>query len=337
MTQVNLAILGAGRWGTHLLRNFLALPDVTVKAVVEPDPTQGDRIQQQFTLTETQLLGDWQAALALPDLQAVVIATPAQTHYPLVKAALERRLHVLVEKPLTLEPETSLKLCQLAQQQGVQLVVDHTYLFHPVVAQGQALLTQSELGPLRYGYATRTHLGPVRQDVDALWDLAIHDLAIFNDWLGETPCEVSAQGQTWLQTAAGLADRVWVQLAYPSGFQASLHLCWANPDKQRRLCIVGDRGTLIFDEMQSEAPLRVQRGYFETAAGRYWPQGVQLESLPAITAEPLRQVCQHFIDCVVQNQPSAPSSGWVGAALVQQLACISASLHQSGQVVAVPQ
>ncbi|MGP1371548.1 MAG: Gfo/Idh/MocA family protein [Almyronema sp.] len=341
-SQLGLAIFGAGRWGTHLLRNFLALPGVTVQAVIEPDPAQRDRIQRQFKLPEaTQLMADWQAALNLPQLQAVVVATPAQTHYSLVEAALKRRLHVLVEKPLTLDSQTSLALCQLAERQGVQLVVDHTYLFHPVVEQGQAVLAKKRLGPLRYGYATRTNLGPVRQDVDALWDLAIHDLAIFNHWLGETPCQVSAQGQTWLQNTVtdwpqfphGLADWVWVKLTYPSGFQAMLHLCWANPDKQRRLAVVGDRGTLIFDEMQPETPLTLQHGYFQQLDHRYVPQDVRLEVIPAIAEEPLRRVCQHFVACVKANAPSVLSSGRVGTALVKQLSGISASLHRGGEVV----
>ncbi|NJN03304.1 MAG: Gfo/Idh/MocA family oxidoreductase [Leptolyngbyaceae cyanobacterium SL_1_1] len=339
--QITVAILGAGRWGTHLLRNFLALPEVTVRAVVEPNAAQRDRIQRQFNLAAEQLFTEWQTALALPHLQAAVIATPAQTHYLLVKAALERGLHVLVEKPLTLDFQTSLALCQLAEQQGVQLVVDHTYLFHPVVEQGKAALAEA-VGQRRYGYAARTNLGPVRQDVDALWDLAIHDLAIFNYWLGETPVQVSAQGQTWLQSdvtdlphfPAGLADLVWVKLVYPSGFEATLHLCWLNADKQRRLAVVGDRATLIFDEI-SPTPLVVQQGYFQAGSG-YQPQGLGQTVVEAIAAEPLRRVCEHFIDCVRANQPSGVSSGRVGAALVQQLTGISASLNQAGQAVAIP-
>ncbi len=110
----------------------------------------------------------------------------------LIKDALKQGYHVLAEKPLTLNPAECQELCQLAEQQHSILMVDHTYLFHPAVEQGQAVVQAGKLGDLRYGYATRTHLGPVRQDVDALWDLAIHDIAIFNNWLGQIPVKVQA-------------------------------------------------------------------------------------------------------------------------------------------------
>jgi predicted dehydrogenase len=169
---------------------------------------------------------------------------------------------VLAEKPLTLKLSESQALCDLAQQQQRQLVIDHTYLFHPVVETGQQVIAKGKLGDLRYGYAARTHLEPVRPDVDALWDLAIHDIAIFNTWLGQTPIQVQATGTVWLQpdrefetdriqdltpiSNSGLSDIVMATLTYPNGFRAFLHLCWLNPDKQRRLGVVGSEGTLIF-------------------------------------------------------------------------------------------
>ena len=334
---VTLALFGVGRWGTHLLRNFLAHPQVSVQAVVDPIAAHLRRTAETFKLSDqVKLLTDWQAAMALPGLTGVAIATPAATHFELVSTALKRDLAVLVEKPLTLDAHTSAQLCQLAQTQ--LLVVDHTYLFHPVVQSGKTAL--GKVGPPRYGYATRTHLGPVRFDVDALWDLAIHDIAIFNHWLGEQPQQVQAHGLIWQQSTPiapqfpqGLADVVWCRLRYPSGFEAVIHLCWANPDKQRRLCIVGDRGTLIFDEMCVEQPLTLQAGQFDRTDGKFVP--TDRASIPIDTppAEPLRQMCDHFVNCVLTNQPSQLSSGQVGMALVRVLEGLSQSLYQDGQWV----
>jgi predicted dehydrogenase len=338
VTTTGIALLGVGRWGTHLLRNFLALPQARVMAIVDPFAARLEQLAQQLPLDDISLTTDWEKAIATPGIEAIVVATPAATHYPLIKAALQQGLHVLAEKPLTLDPAESLELCQLAAEQGLHLVIDHTYLFHPAVQLGKQAMKQ--VGDRRYGYASRTHLGPVRQDVDALWDLAIHDIAIFNYWLDETPCQVQAQGTVWLQPQAdptqflpGLSDLVWVRLTYPSGFQAFIHLCWSNPDKQRRLCVVGDRATLVFDELMLNAPLMLYQGKLQPQGQQFLPIDQQQEILDLPTAEPLRSVCQHFLDCVQTNQPSEISSGWLGAALVEVLAGLTRSMQQGGRAV----
>ncbi|NEQ19250.1 MAG: Gfo/Idh/MocA family oxidoreductase [Microcoleus sp. SIO2G3] len=236
----------------------------------------------------------------------------------MIRAALLQRHHVLVEKPLTLEAETAIALCELADQQQRQLIVDHTYLFHPAVQQAQQQMPQ--LGSLRYGYATRTHPEPVRPDVDVVWDLAIHDISILNFWLRDRPIRAQVITQSWLSTRADLA---WVQLEYPGGFTATLHLCWGNPDKQRRIGIVGDRGTLIFDELQP--PIL-----------SWLPMKGEAVPLSIDTTEPLWQVCDHFLTCIQHNQASKLSSGWVGAELVQILTAIAASLSQGGAWVVIP-
>jgi predicted dehydrogenase len=341
--SIKLVVIGAGRWGTHLVRNFLSLPQTDLLAVVDPNLEQlqslPNRLGRHQKLDDRILLTDWAEALALPDVDAVVVATPAISHFPIIEAALQRGCHVLAEKPLTLDPQEARQLCQLAARQQRQLVVDHTYLFHPAVQQGQAAIRAGQLGKLRYGYANRTHLGPVRQDVDALWDLAVHDIAIFNAWTGESPIAVQAQEMSWLQP--GIADLVWVSLSYPSGFQAMIHLCWGNPDKQRRLCTVGDRGTLVFDELNLESPLTFLPGSFKPACSSgvvpflpivHSPQSIAIEPV-----EPLQQVCGHFLDCVQHNTPSSISPGELGAELVAILTALTASLQQGGQKISLPE
>ncbi|MGB7250821.1 MAG: Gfo/Idh/MocA family oxidoreductase [Phormidesmis sp.] len=337
---IELALFGVGRWGTHLLRNFVAHPQVKLRAVVEPSEERLAAIAPDLD-NSIELISDWREAMALEGLMACVIATPAATHYDLIKTALANNLHVLAEKPLTLDVASSKALCDLATQRQRQLVVDHTYLFHSAVMAGRDAI--ASIGTPRYGYATRTHLGPVRRDVDALWDLAIHDISIFNHWLGECPVQVQAQGSSWLQpeiktnlSPNGLADVVWCRLQYPSGFQATLHLCWANPDKQRRLCIVGDQGTLIFDEMNREKPLTQQRGAFAQADGWFIPQNITAQPIHVPPSEPLQNVCNHFVDCVRAQKQSRISSGGVGTDLVAVLIALSASLQQNGQWIEVP-
>jgi predicted dehydrogenase len=340
---VRLAILGAGRWGTHLVRNFLAHPQVQLVAVVDRQPARLDQLREKFPLPDDLLLTtDWESVNPLSQppqqqekklpLDAVAIATPASTHYDLVKEALEANLHVLVEKPLTLETDSSRQLCQLASDRGCQLMVDHTYLFHPAVQKGQNIVQSGILGDLRYGYSARTHLGPVRQDVDALWDLAIHDLVIFNTWLGEKPSRVQAQGKNWLPANGGTfqSDLVWVTLTYPSGMTVWMHFCWFNPDKQRRLCLLGSRGTLIFNEMLPQTPLTIQHGYVEATSGGWQPQGQQQEIIDVPSAEPLKQVCDRFIAIVRGETDGTISTGWLGMELVQILTALTTSLQHQG-------
>ncbi|MFM7427803.1 MAG: Gfo/Idh/MocA family protein [Elainella sp.] len=325
---VKVALLGVGRWGSHWLRHLHSHPQADLVAVVDASPDRLHSLHRQYQLEQALLNTDWRAALEQSELEAVVVVTPAASHFPLIEAALNRGCHVLAEKPLTLSPSEAFQLCYLAEQQQRQLVVDHTYLFHPAVQQGRTVVRQS-LGELRYGYAARTHLGPVRQDVDALWDLAIHDIAIFNYWLNATPVEVQAQGLNWLQS--GLADLVWVKLTYASGFEATVHLCWSNPDKQRRLSLVGSQAALIFDEL-AETPLKLLQGEF---AENFTPSNLAQQAIDLEPVEPLQAVCSHFLDCVQQNRASDISSGWLGATLVKILAALTASLQQNGKPVSL--
>ncbi|MEG4839974.1 Gfo/Idh/MocA family oxidoreductase [Microcoleus sp. B9-D4] len=372
--KIGIAVLGAGRWGVNLIRNFLEHPNSQVLAVVDPNRDSLAAVQKQFNLDASVILAtDWSQVQALPGLQAVAIATPASTHYTLVAAALKQGYHVLAEKPLALNLTEAIELCQLAEKQQRQLFVDHTYLFHPAVDRGQRIIQQHQLGKLRYGYAQRTHFEPVRHDVDALWDLAIHDIAIFNTWLEQMPIEVRAIGTVFpkesgirnqesginkeeaaeienqfspslltTNPAEKLADLVWVTLTYPDGFQAFIHLCWLNPDKQRRLTVVGSLGTLIFDEMSPETPLILQRGNadwggeennsFESAIIAPQPTSLRhREVLSLEQVEPLRRVCDRFLNCVQTNTPCLTSSGAASVELIRILSTLSKSLELGGQ------
>ena len=326
--QIQLALMGVGRWGTHLLRNFLAHPQIQVRAVADLSSERLAAIDQKFDLdSSVELLANWESALALEGINAVAVATPAITHQPIVIDALKRKFHVLCEKPLTLTAATSAALCQFAQQQNRQLFIDHTYLFHPAIAAAKNNLNC--LGTPRYGYAARTNLGPVRHDVDALWDLAIHDIAIFNYWLDDSPIYVQAQGLSWLKhSKRPLADVVWCHLRYASGFEATVHLCWANPHKQRQLTIVCDRGSLVFDEMHPDSPLTLQLGELET--DNFNPSGLNTISVAVPDQEPLATMCDRFVHSVLTNQPSPISSGIVGTHLVAILEALSQSLNQAG-------
>jgi predicted dehydrogenase len=343
--KVGIAILGVGRWGVHLVRIFASHPLAEIVAIVDSSPERLAFCREQLGIDGDQvvLAAEWETIRNLPQLQAIVVVTPASSHYNLILDALNLGYHVFAEKPLTLDPQECLELTHLAQSKKLQLLVDHTYLFHPAIEHGREVVAAGNLGELRYGYASRTHLSPVRQDVDALWDLAIHDIAIFNFWLGETPIAVRARGKVWLQpeksmnipaAGSGLADLVWLTLIYPSGFEAEIHLCWLNQDKQRKLCVVGDRGTLIFDELNA-TPLVLQRGIFEREGERFIPTGVVTETIEIAKAEPLKKVVDRFLQDIQTDATSSISSGSVATELVRVLTCLSRSMQQDGITLTV--
>ncbi|MFM2430345.1 MAG: hypothetical protein RLZZ511_1558 [Cyanobacteriota bacterium] len=332
---LGVAILGLGRWGVHWLRNFWEHAGARVVAIA--DPLTENLTRAQTLLPDNHgvyVTTDWQAAIAQPGVAAVVVVTPAVTHFEVVTTALELGLHVLVEKPLTVTTVEAQLVCEVADRQQRVLMVDHTYLFNAAIQQGQRLVQSGQLGDLRYAYATRTHLGPVRQDVDVMWDLAIHDLVILNHWVGSSPVQVAAKGQGWLQPDRGLADTVWAEITYANGFEATMHWAWANADKQRRLGIVGCEGTLIFDEL-AVSPLQLYQGAMMPVDQRFNPVDQAFRAINVIPVEPLAQACDHFLDCVRWQQPSSIASGWQGLDLVQTLEALARSMQQNGLPVAI--
>ena len=357
-TPIAIAILGAGRWGRHLIRNFHHIPDAEIVAVIDPDQAQRSAVMAEVGVGDTVVGCDsWDAFCECEDfadqrdrLEAIVIATPATTHYTTIVDALQRGYHVLCEKPLTLDYGECRHLCDLAHQHQRQLVIDHTYLFNPAVQRGADLIREGAIGEPRYGYAARVHLAPVRRDVDVIWDLVIHDISILNHWLGETPQRLSAIGLARLQPTTpdfapldlfpqGLADVGFLRLVYPSGVTIQVHLSWFNPDKQRRLGVVGSRGTLVFDEL-AESPLTVYRGQMEQQASGIWePVNQTIEPIALEAAEPLRSVCNHFLACIRAGRGSEISSGAIGAELVRVLQAISRSVNADGawiEVASIP-
>ncbi|WP_159788539.1 Gfo/Idh/MocA family protein [Sodalinema gerasimenkoae] len=342
--MTGIIIIGAGRWGNHLIRNILEHPKGDLLAVVDRDRQRLEAVNQRFNLKAAgvRLSEDWHDTQDLP-AQGIIVATPATDHESTIREALERGYHVLAEKPLTLESDTAIALWELAQKQQRLLNIDHTYLFNPDVERGAEVLRQGRLGELRYGYAARTHLSPVRYDVDALWDLAIHDIAIFNHWLGEFPVQVQGTGKIWLQFQGdgasrhlfpdGLADLAWARLVYPSGVETTIHLCWANPDKQRRLAVVGSAGTLVFDELAATPLTLIQGQLTQDETGIWQPSAVTPEAIEVAPGEPLRRVCDRFLEGIETGQSCDRSSGWVGAQLVRVLESLSQSCREGGRLI----
>src|SRR4029077_14472188 len=253
MAIIRVAVLGAGEWGPNLIRNFHNKHTSEVVWVIDRDAARLDEVHARFP--DVQVGEDADQALRDPSVHAVVVATPTSTHYALAKKALERRKHVLVEKPLTTEVKQGLELLELARSQRLALMVGHVFVYNPAIRKVKEYLDAGHLGKAYYVSMVRTNLGPVRLDVNAAWDLAAHDLSITNYWLNAEPLSVSAIGGTWINQ--GIEDAVFATLTYPQGVLVNLHASWLNPRRPPDLAVVGKRRRLPFDEMNTNEPLHI--------------------------------------------------------------------------------
>ncbi len=339
--MVNVAVIGAGHWGPNLIRNFYGQRTSRVAAVVDRDPKRLDEVKLRFP--EVELHEDAAKVFADDAVDAVVIATPTSTHYPLVKAALEANKHVLVEKPITTDSKQAAELCALADAKGRVLLVSHVFLYNAAVRRVRKYLEEQALGRVYYVSMVRTNLGPIRMDVNAAWDLAAHDLSIVNYWLQATPLSASAVGGTWIN--AGIEDAAFATLRYPSGVLVNLHASWLNPRKSRDITVVGERRMLTFDDMNLNEPIRLYDKQVTDARTR--PGFIDSFStfrasvrdgditIPKVAlGEPLKAECDHFIECITQKV--APLTGGREAlAVVRALEAIGRSMRNAGREEAV--
>jgi predicted dehydrogenase len=334
--RVGIGVVGAGDWGAHLIRNFAALPGATLAAVCDTDPQRLAAVRARHP--EARAVADPAEVAALPEVAAVVVAAPAPSHYPVARAMLEAGKDVYVEKPLALSVAHAAELVRLAAARGRILMVGHLLLHHPAVRHLKQLVERGELGELYYLYSQRVNLGKVRRDENALWSFAPHDLSVILHLLGETPVDVVARGSAFLQS--GVQDVVFVDLRFPRGRLAHVHVSWLDPHKLRRFTVVGSRKMAVFDDMEASEKIRIyDKGVDRAGEVVSYGDALTVRSgdilIPRIgMQEPLRIECQHFVDCVRERRRPL-TDGEDGLRVVQVLAAAQASLDAGGAPVAL--
>lgn len=300
-----IAVVGAGHWGPHLVRNFEANAGSRLVAVCDTSAERLRALSRSFPGIRMESSTD--RILDDPEIDAVVIATPASTHYELTKRALLSGKHVLVEKPITTRSAEAEELEALARRQGRVLLVGHVFLYNEAVRRLKAIVTAAEFGKTYYVHTRRTNLGPVRSDVHAGWDLASHDVSIFLYLLDEVPAEVTASAQTYIRP--GIPDVLFSTLFFASGRVAHLHASWLDPQKIRALTVVGEHQMVVFDDVNMLEPLRIYNKGFrrvddrERVVDTFAKFRVELVHgdvvIPQVASgEPLRLECQAFLDAI---------------------------------------
>jgi predicted dehydrogenase len=334
--RLGIAIIGCGYWGANYVRIFDELPDSYVVAVCDQRPERLRDIGRRFP--RVALLTGIEDTLRRDDVGAVVVCTPATTHYSVTRCALEAGKHVLVEKPMTTALTEADDLITLASSRSLTLLVGHTFLYNSAIRKVKDYIAQDKLGGLYYLYACRTNLGPIRRDVNALWDLAPHDVAIFNYLLDSTPTWVSAVGAKVLRNCR--EDVGFISLGYPENIVGHIHVSWADPNKVREVVVVGSDKRIVFNDLNSLEQVRVfEKGVIPVPVevSSYGDYQLLLRDgdivSPRIEAsEPLKNQCAHFVECVLRGQ--APfTDGWSGRAVVEVLVAIDRSIARNGAPV----
>lgn len=334
--KVRVALVGCGYWGPNLARNFYQLPNADLVACCDLD--QQTLVKMSSLYPQARMTTDFEELCQDEAVDAIAIATPARTHFPLAKKALLNNKHVLVEKPLTLNTADALELVRLARERDRILMVGHVFQYNPAVRYIKSLIQKGELGDIYYIYSTRVNLGRVQSDINALWSIAPHDISILLYLLGNVPDWVSAHGATYLTD--GIEDVVFVTLGFPDGVLAHVHASWLDPSKVRRMTIVGSRQMVVYDDVADEGKVRLyEKGVYRKGEPAFGEFQYRVHSgnitIPRLElAEPLRLECQHFVECIQQRrQPE--TDGRNGLTVVAILEAAHESLKRHGEPVPV--
>ncbi|HTV60775.1 MAG TPA: Gfo/Idh/MocA family oxidoreductase [Verrucomicrobiae bacterium] len=337
-SKIRIGLIGYGYWGPNYARVFSETPDSMVTAICDGQPERLARAAARFP--EVAVCGDAGELLARKDVDAVVVSTPATTHFELARRALASGRHVLVEKPLATEVEHCEQLAELAEQQERVLMVAHTFLYNAGIRKVHECVKSGAFGHVHYLHSTRTNLGPIRHDVNAIWDLAPHDISIFNYLLGQQPSWASAIGSRVLMN--NREDVGFITLGYPDRVLANIHVSWADPNKVREVVVVGSRQRIVFNDMDDLERVRIfEKGVSvgEQDAESFGEFKLLIRDGDIVSpripfSEPLRNQVADFIECVSSNRKPV-SDAATGTLVVQTLKAIDASIREQGRAVEV--
>jgi predicted dehydrogenase len=331
-----IGLIGYGYWGPNLLRNFFELEGVSVKWCADLRADRQALVRKRYPATLVTARA--QDLFDDPACDAVAIATPVSTHYELARRALEHGKHVLIEKPMTSSIREAEALLELADRRGLVLMVDHTFVYTGAVRKMKEIIDAGELGELYYFDSVRVNLGLFQSDIDVLWDLAPHDLAIVTHLVKETPKFLTATGTA--HTSSGLIDVAYLTIRFASSLIAHVHVNWLSPVKIRQLLIGGSRRMLVYNDNEPSEKVRVydrgvrvaseesiHRVLVDYRTGDAWAP--KLEHREALAVE-----CEHFVECIREHQTPLTNAG-AGLRVVRLLEAADRSMAAGGIPVPV--
>lgn len=290
--MTSIAHVGYGYWGRNIARNMAELG--YLKAIVDPDARAAVGAAEALGVKAVS----WEQVLADPSIDGVSIASPATMHFAQARAALSAGKHVFVEKPVALDISEAEQLRDLAEETGRVLMVGHLLQYHPIYLRLRDMVMAGDIGRLRYVYSNRLSLGKFRGEENVLWSFAPHDISMILGLVGAEPTSVTAQGVASFQP--GIADLATAQMCFPDGSRAHVMASWMHPFKEQRLVVIGEKAMAVFEDSQPawEDKLLVYRHVIDTLGPVPNPRKADAERVDVAKAEPLKEECRHFAECI---------------------------------------
>jgi predicted dehydrogenase len=326
---MRIGVVGLGGWGKNVVRSFASAPRCELAYFCDANADTLKKNQQLYP--RAKATNEYQHLLDDPTLDAVGIVTPAPMHFEMAKAALNAGKHVYVEKPMTLLSEHAEELVELADRNQRKLMVGHLLEYHPAVNYIKQMVDAGDLGDVMYVYCQRLNLGVVRQHENAFWSLAPHDISVILYLLGEEPVSVQAMGGSYLQS--DVEDVVFSTMQFADGRMAQIHVSWLDPNKERKIVVVGSKKMVVFDDMQASEKIRI----YDKGANKKLDLVGALQAItvrhgdiviPSLTGgEPLDIETRHFVDAVL-NDTTPRSDGRDGLRVVRILEAVDRLLHE---------
>lgn len=329
--MLNVGVIGCGYWGPNLIRNFDQLTRTSVLRVADLDTKRLDHMKILYPETDTTT--DYTDIINDPEIDIVAVATPVHTHFRFASEALSAGKHLFVEKPMTSSIKESEKLISLAEENSRKLMVGHTFLYSAAVRKMKEILDSGELGEIYYINSQRLNLGLFQQDINVIWDLAPHDISIINYLLDMEPTQVSAVGASHINPA--IEDVAILNLWYKNNVVAFIQCSWLDPDKVRKMTVVGSKKMMVYDDVQPTEKIRIYDKavevptHYDTYAEFHYSYKYGDILIPKIDGgEPLRTELAHFVDCI-ENDTVPVSDGYNGLGVVKVLEKSSKALKKA--------
>jgi len=333
---MNTAVIGLGYWGPNLVRNLYETQLCEQLYCCDLDEKKLVRIKNRYPSIIVEK--DYKNVLQNDAIEAVVIATPVSTHFPLGWDSLNAGKHIFVEKPFTSTSKDAEKLIELADKKNLTVMVGHTFEYSPPVLKIKQIIESGDLGEVYYISASRVNLGLHQKDVSVIWDLAPHDFSILFYWFDEQPKRVSAMGKDYVQK--DIPDVAFINLEFPSGCIAHVQVSWLSPSKLRRTTVIGSKKTLVYDDTENIEKVKIyDKGVNYKDPETFDEYHLSYRSGDVIspyleTFEPLGVEMRHFVDCCT-NHKTPKSDGRSGLRVVKTLEAAEKSMRNNSQVVEI--
>ena len=336
--MLNVGVIGCGYWGPNLIRNFNQLSRSNVLRVADLDESRLKHMRRLYPTVETTK--DYKHIIADPDIDVVAIATPVHTHYKVASEALAAQKHVFVEKPIAASVKEAEELIALSERHNQKLMVGHTFVYTAAVRKMKYIIDSGELGEIYYINSQRLNLGLFQQDINVIWDLAPHDISIILYLLGREPRSVSASGASHINPS--IEDVAVLTLRFSESLLAFIQTSWLDPDKIRKMTVVGSKKMMVYDDVQSTEKIRIyDKGvekpkYYDTYAEFHYSYKYGDIVIPKIDdTEPLRTELNHFIECIMDSNEQPLSNGNSGLSVVKVLEAAQKSLDKMNNQVVI--